>query len=65
MIQRRDVFTCDMCKATEHTVEGSYEAPLEWLTIRISSLATCAGSDDLHICASCKYEDLNRLWENI
>ena len=65
MISRKDVYTCDMCKTNDFMVEGSYESPLEWLTIRISSSNTCAGENDWHLCPSCKYNDVQTLWEKI
>ena len=61
----KDVYTCDKCKTVDFNIENGYDIPLEWLTIRISSMNTCAGSEDLHICPSCKYEERVGLWESI
>lgn len=65
MIKRADLYTCDVCKSTEHTVEGSYEVPLEWLTIRMANINSCSAGADLHICPECKYYNLTELWEKI
>lgn len=64
-VMTKDVYTCDKCKTREFNLENGYEMPLEWMCIRMSSLTNCAGADDLHICAACKYEDLVTLWETI
>lgn len=59
------VFTCDLCKTKDYGVDGAFDVPLDWLTIRISKMVTAAAADDLHICPNCKYEDLVSLWEKI
>lgn len=62
---RAEVFTCDLCKTKDYGVEGAYDVPLDWFTIRISKYVSAGAADDLHICPSCKYEDLISLWEKI
>jgi hypothetical protein len=64
-VKTMDVFRCDLCKTTDTNPEGSWEVPNEWLTVRIGVSANLSGADDLHICPSCKYEDLISLWEKI
>lgn len=64
-IQVMDVYRCDKCKTTDTNPEGSFEVPLDWLTIRISRLTSASVADDLHICPNCKYDDLITLWETI
>ena len=64
-IKTATVFTCDMCGTTTHSIEGTYDTPLEWFTIRISKNVTAATADDLHICDSCQYEAVETLWKTI
>ena len=64
-IKTATVFTCDKCKCTEHSVEGTYDTPIEWFTIRISKNITASTADDLHICSSCQYESIENLWQTI
>lgn len=64
-IQTKDVYTCDACGTKDYNIDNGYQPPLEWFTIRISMLNTAVSADDLHICASCKYEDINTLWQKI
>jgi hypothetical protein len=59
------VFTCDMCKSTDHGIEDCYDVPLEWMTIRMSKNVSASAADDLHICPNCKYNDLITLWDTI
>lgn len=64
-VKTASVFTCDMCKSTDYGIEDCYDVPLDWLTIRISKNVTASTADDLHICSSCKYNDVITLWETI
>ena len=64
-VKTQDVFTCDLCKTKDFGIENGYDVPLDWLTIRMSKNITATTADDLHICPSCKYEDLISLWEKI
>jgi len=64
-IKTATVFTCDSCGKTEHSVEGCYDTPLEWFTIRISKNITASTADDLHVCPSCAYCTVEELWRTI
>jgi hypothetical protein len=64
-VKTMDVFSCDVCKTTDTNPEGSYEVPLEWLTVRITRLADPAGSPTAHICPSCKYESITEIYDKI
>jgi ribosomal protein L37AE/L43A len=64
-VKTASVFTCDKCRFTEHGLEDAYEVPLDWLTIRISKNVSAATANDIHICPTCKYDDVITLWETI
>lgn len=64
-VKTMDVFTCNACGQKDFGIDGGYDVPLDWLTIRMSKNITATTADDLHICPSCKYTDLVDLWETI
>lgn len=65
-VKTASVFTCDMCKTTDVSrVDGAYEAPEEWLTVRITALADAGTKPNCHLCPSCKYESIEKVWAEV
>lgn len=65
-VRTASVFTCNLCFTTDTSrVDGAYEAPQEWLTVRITAMAQAGDKPDAHLCPSCKYEPVESVYDKV